>query len=64
MTVLQSAMAPEEGAGAAEAASSAAAAAGDKPLWMSEAEYAAKVRDQGRPLKTALCMGLKHAGVL
>lgn len=43
MTVLQSAMAAQEGPATAQAASSAAAAAGDKPLWMSEAEYTAKV---------------------
>lgn len=59
MTVLQSAMAPEEGAGTAQAASSAAAAAGDKPLWMSEAEHAAKV-GRSRQCWFALCKGLKH----
>jgi hypothetical protein len=43
MTVLQSALASPEGAAATEAASSNTGAAGDKPLWLSEAEYTAKV---------------------
>jgi hypothetical protein len=45
MTVLQSALAAPEGATTAAAAtsSSAAKAAGDKPLWLSEAEHTAKV---------------------
>lgn len=44
MTVLQSALASPEGAAATEATSSSTGAAGDKPLWLSEAEYTAKVR--------------------
>lgn len=44
MTVLQSAMASPEPAAAPDAASSTAASAPDKPLWLSEAEHTAKVR--------------------
>jgi hypothetical protein len=44
MTVLQSSLAAPEGATTAAATSSSAAkAAGDKPLWLSEAEHRAKV---------------------
>lgn len=58
MTVLQSALASPEGADTAAATSSTAGAAADKPLWLSEAEYTAKVGYMGSKYSPCCMFGL------